>query len=116
MVAGRLRALIPPQPPCLNHGDSWAGNRARAPDGRPALIDPFIHYGWAEMDLHNCLMYGGFPPRFFDAYSESHPLEPGWRERIPVLFIPHLLALVDYQIELAEVMPWLARLLNRFAG
>ena len=115
-VAANLGRLIPPQPPCLNHGDCWAGNRMRAPEGGLAAIDPFIHYGWAECDLHNCLQFGGFPPRFFDAYRESHPLEPGWRDRIQVFYLLHLLGMLDQDIETSDALPWLRRLSARFGG
>lgn len=115
-VAARLGDLIPPAPPCLNHGDLWAGNRLRAPEGGLAAIDPFIHYGWAECDLHNHLMFGGFPERFFAAYLESHPLEPGWRDRIQVFYLLHLLGMLDQNIETSEALPWLRRLVRRFAG
>lgn len=115
-VAGNLATLIPPQPICLNHGDCWAGNRMRAPEGGLAVIDPFLHYGWAECDLHNCLQFGGFPPRFFDAYRESHPLEPGWRDRIQVFYLLHLLGMLDQNIEVTEALPWLRHLVRRFGG
>ena len=113
-IAANLGRIIPPQPACLNHGDLWAGNRVRTPEGRLAVIDPFIHYGWAECDLHNCLQFGGFPERFFDAYRESHPLEPGWRDRIQVFYLLHLLAMLDQGIETTEALPWLRRLVTRF--
>ena len=115
-VAANLRTLIPAQSPCLNHGDLWAGNRMRAPEGGLAAIDPFIHYGWAECDLHNCLQFGGFPERFFSAYLESHPLEPGWRERVQVFYLLHLLGMLDQDIETTEALPWLRRLVRRFGG
>jgi fructosamine-3-kinase len=113
-VAMNLRTLIPQQSACLNHGDLWAGNRMRAPEGGLAAIDPFIHYGWAECDLHNCLQFGGFPPRFFAAYEESHPLAPGWRERVQVFYLLHLLGMLDQNIEASEALPWLRRLIKRF--
>ena len=115
-VAENLRMLIPAQSPCLNHGDLWAGNRMRAPEGGLAAIDPFIHYGWAECDLHNCMQFGGFPPRFFAAYEESHPLESGWRERVQVFYLLHLLGMLDQNIETSEALPWLRRLVKRFGG
>ena len=115
-VGARLATLIPPQPPCLNHGDLWAGNRLCAPEGGLAAIDPFIHYGWAECDLHNCLQFGGFPERFFAAYEESHPLEPGWRERVQAFYLLHLLGMLDQDIETSDALPWLRRLVTRFGG
>jgi fructosamine-3-kinase len=111
-ISLRLRELIPPQPPCLCHGDLWGGNRAITSDGRAAVIDPFIHYGWAEADLYNCRMWGGFAPRFFDAYLESHPLEPGWQQRSEVYYLLHLLAMVE--LGHSWCLPWTRTLLKRF--
>lgn len=113
-VAANLRSLIPAQPACLNHGDLWSGNRLRTTAHTLAAIDPFIHYGWAECDLHNCMQFGGFPERFFSAYRESHPLEPGWRDRVQVFYLLHLLGMLDQNIETREALPWLRRLVKRF--
>jgi fructosamine-3-kinase len=115
-LAGRLRRLIPAQSACLNHGDLWSGNRAITRDGRPAAIDPFIHAGWAECDLHNCLQYGGFPDAFFSAYRESHPLEPGWRERIRIFFVLHHLGLIDQGFGDPETYGELDAVLARYAS
>jgi len=116
LVAERLPEFMPISPACLLHGDLWAGNRARTPTGQPALIDPFVHYGWAEFELHGTLMYGGFPPRFFDAYLESNPLEPGWRKRLGVFEILHLCGILDQIDDEPESLTWLRRLLLRFVG
>ena len=89
-------------------------NRLRASDGVPAVLDPFIHYGWAERDLYNCLMFGGFPERFCDAYLESHPLESGWRERSQVFYILHLLSGLEHGQGWGQT--WLAALLARFGA
>ncbi|MFM2090191.1 MAG: hypothetical protein RLZZ127_680 [Planctomycetota bacterium] len=93
-IADRLHDLIPAQPACLNHGDLWSGNRLIGPRGEPVLIDPAIHAGWAESDLSHAWIFGGFPPRFWDAYRESHPLEPGWQDRLEILGLIHWLAIV----------------------
>jgi fructosamine-3-kinase len=113
-VAARLREHLPPQKPCLNHGDLWSGNRAITHDGRPGAIDPFVHYGFVECDLHNCRMFGGFPRRFFDAYRESRPLDPGWERRTEIFDILHLLGMIEQLGCEGWELPWLRRLLTRF--
>ncbi len=114
-VATRLPALIPLQGPSLMHGDLWCGNLLVDAAGGPAVIDPSPHYGWPEADLHNAQMFGGFDDRFFDAYRECHPLEPGWRERLELLYLPHLLGMIEHDCDVAGSLAWTRRLLARFA-
>ncbi|HRN51491.1 MAG TPA: fructosamine kinase family protein [Anaerolineales bacterium] len=90
-IAARLPQLVPPQPASLQHGDLWAGNAISDAAGAPALIDPAAHFGWAEAELAMTALFGGFPPEFYAAYSEAHPLEPGWHERFDVYNLYHLL-------------------------
>ncbi len=113
-LADALPRLVPPQPPCLNHGDLWYGNRLRGPQGEPALIDPHVHAGWAEADLSHAWIYGGFPPRFWDAYRESHPLEPGWPDRLDLLGLIHHLAVVREIGPDPETLRDIARTVGRF--
>jgi fructosamine-3-kinase len=115
MIADRLRDLVPAQGPSLLHGDLWSGNLLIDPRGGPAVIDPSVHYGWPEADLHNAWIFGAWPQAFWDAYRESHYLEPGWRERLDLLSLPHLLGMIAHACDLAEVVPWTKRLLARFA-
>ncbi len=91
LLAGKLSAWIPPQPPSLIHGDLWAGNALTDAHGKPALIDPATHYGWAEAELGMTRLFGGFPEAFYRAYVEARPLEPGWEERLPLYNLYHLL-------------------------
>jgi protein-ribulosamine 3-kinase len=86
-----LNELIPVQPPSLIHGDLWSGNVIPGPDGDACLIDPACHYGWAEAELGMTSLFGGFPDAFYRAYEEARPLAPGWRERLPVYNLYHLL-------------------------
>lgn len=113
-VMDRLHLLAPAEPPCLNHGDLWAGNRLRTRGGVPAVIDPFIHYGWAWCDLHNPLMYGGFPPRFWDAYRECRWLPPRWQEHVEPFFLLHCLGCIAQDIEVGFHGDWLRRLVARY--
>jgi len=90
-LAARLPELVPEQPASLIHGDLWAGNAISDAQGRPAIIDPAAHYGWAEAELAMTALFGSFPESFYLAYQETRPLEPGWRERFPIYNLYHLL-------------------------
>ncbi|HKY84792.1 MAG TPA: fructosamine kinase family protein [Anaerolineales bacterium] len=90
-LCARLDRLLPDQPACLIHGDLWSGNVLRGPNGEPCLVDPACHYGWAEAELGMTELFGGFPETFYGAYAEASRLPPGWRDRLPVYNLYHLL-------------------------
>ena len=90
-ICERLPELVPWQPPSLLHGDLWPGNILVDEQGKPALLDPAIYYGWREADLAMSLLFGGLPHEFYVAYEESWPLENGWRSRVPLYNLYHLL-------------------------
>lgn len=114
-IAQRLPDLVPAQGPALLHGDLWSGNLLVDADGSPAAIDPSVHFGWPEADLHNAWIFGPWPARFWDAYRECHHLEAGWQERLDLLSLPHLLGMIEHACDLAEVVPWTRRVLARFS-
>ncbi len=90
-IIQRLPELVPPQPASLIHGDLWRGNVMADANGAPAMIDPAAHFGWAEAELGMTALFGGFPPDFYNAYYEIHPLPPKIEERVPVYNLYHLL-------------------------
>ena len=73
------------------HGDLWSGNALTDNRGRPALIDPSAHWGWAEADLGMTSLFGGFPEAFYAAYEAARPQVSGWRQRADVYQLYHLL-------------------------
>lgn len=77
--------------PCLLHGDLWSGNTARDTEGMPVVFDPASYYGHSEADLSITTMFGGFPPRFYQAYHEIIPKEPGFEERQKIYRLYHTL-------------------------
>ncbi len=90
-IIRRLPELVPAQPASLLHGDLWSGNVTSGSSGEPALIDPAAHYGWAEAELGMTVLFGGFPPGFYAAYQDARPLPNGWRDRLTLYNLYHLL-------------------------
>lgn len=76
-----LLAIGNDEGPSLLHGDLWGGNVHALADGTCALIDPSAYYGHREVDLAMATLFGGFTDRFFDAYNETWPLQPGFERR-----------------------------------
>jgi fructosamine-3-kinase len=90
-LAVRLPEMVPEQPPSLIHGDLWSGNVMADSVGKPAIIDPATHFGWAEADLAMTTLFGSFPIQFYQAYEESRSLEPNYQTRFPIYNLYHLL-------------------------
>jgi fructosamine-3-kinase len=113
-IAARLPALVPPMPPVLTHGDLAPGNILATPDGRSALIDPAVSYGWAEVDVSMiyCLRGQVVPERYFTAYEEVSPLQPGWRERAPLIYLRESLSLLAHFPDRARVIRFVMPLVD----
>ncbi|MFI6169759.1 fructosamine kinase family protein [Nocardia sp. NPDC051052] len=91
-VIDRIDTLAgPPEPPARIHGDLWSGNILWTPE-RAILIDPAAHAGHRETDLAMLALFGApHLDRIRSAYNETHPLADGWRTRIPLHQLHHLL-------------------------
>ena len=87
----RLPQLLPKEKPALLHGDLWSGNLHRDSAGLPCWIDPAVYYGAKEMELALPVLFGGFSERFYIAYEEAAPLQPGWQERVEIYTLYPLL-------------------------
>ena len=97
-ICDRLPELLPASPPVLTHGDLWRGNTVAA-GGEPAFIDPAVCWMWAETDISMmyCTAQFAAPENFFAAYQEARPLQPGWRDRMPILHLrEHLSVLAHF--------------------
>jgi len=68
----------------------WSGNYLYTAGG-PALIDPACYYADREMELGMMKLFGGFSSRVWEAYQEEYPLPDGWKERIPLYQLYHVL-------------------------
>ncbi len=73
------------------HGDLWSGNAAPLAQGGASLFDPAVYRGDREVDLAMARLFGGFPEAFFNGYNEVWPLEEGWRARMEIYNLYHVL-------------------------
>ncbi len=78
-------------PPPLLHGDLWSGNYSVDACGAPVIFDPAIYYGDRETDIAMTELFGGFSPRFYQAYNEVYPLPEGYRLRKSLYNLYHVL-------------------------
>jgi fructosamine-3-kinase len=92
----RLPEMLPAQPACLTHGNFWTQNILATADGEPAVIDPAVSYMWAEVDLSHlwCSPHPAEARRLFDVYGELTGRESGWLDRLPLLHLRQLMALI----------------------
>lgn len=91
----RLPELCPQEPPALIHGDLWSGNFLVDTQQHPVLIDPSVAFAHREMDLAMSRLFGGFDARFYQAYQEAWPLEPGFEDRLELYQLYYLLVHVN---------------------
>ncbi|OJJ22986.1 ketosamine-3-kinase [marine bacterium AO1-C] len=91
----KLPELIPNEKPALLHGDLWSGNVISNHLGLVALVDPAVYYGLRETELAFTHMFGGFHERFYNAYHETFPLEPGFDNRKDIYNLYPLLVHVN---------------------
>jgi len=80
-LRARIDEFLLDAPPSLLHGDLWRGNYMVAADDTPAIYDPAVYYGHREVDLAFTELFGGFPPRFYEAYDRVFPIEAGYEDR-----------------------------------
>jgi fructosamine-3-kinase len=77
--------------PALLHGDLWSGNYFPDKDQVPCIFDPAVYFGLREADLAMTELFGRLPQKFYDAYHEAFPLNPGYKERKDLYNLYHLL-------------------------
>jgi protein-ribulosamine 3-kinase len=77
--------------PSLLHGDLWSGNILAGPYSEPYLIDPAVYFGDREAEIAFTELFGGFPPRFYQAYNSVWPLSPGYADRRDLYNLYHAL-------------------------
>ena len=77
--------------PSLLHGDLWGGNWGATRAGVPYLFDPAVYFGDRETDLAMTRLFGGFGAGFYAAYEQAWPLLSGWRARVDLYNLYHLL-------------------------
>ncbi len=77
--------------PSLLHGDLWGGNFAATGRDEPVIFDPAVYYGDREADIAMTELFGGFGERFYAAYREAWPLDPGYGTRKQLYNLYHVL-------------------------
>jgi protein-ribulosamine 3-kinase len=75
----------------LLHGDLWSGNYSIDYNGNPVIFDPAVYYGDREADLAMTELFGGFGPRFYDAYRDAWPVDPGYKVRRTLYNLYHII-------------------------
>jgi fructosamine-3-kinase len=83
-VARVIDEEFPEEPAALLHGDLWSGNLMTGPKGGAVLVDPAVYYGNREVEITFTQLFGGFRPEFYEAYNNEWPLQPDFRNRMPV--------------------------------
>lgn len=91
-VMSRVDRYFPKEEPAALHGDLWTGNFSTDSTGQATIFDPSCYYGHREMDIAMSKLFGGFDPRFYEAYNKEFPLEKGWEDRLPIADLYPLLA------------------------
>jgi len=115
-LSDRLSELLPDlsEPPSLLHGDLWSGNAAMDEQGCPVLVDPAPYYGAREAEFGMTRLFGGFTGEFYQAYEHFAPLPDGWRDRVPLYTLYHLL---NHTLLFGQsYRPESLSILRRFAG
>ena len=77
--------------PSLLHGDLWSGNFAFDTKAWPVVYDPACYYGDRETDLAMTELFSGFSHEFYSAYTDSYPLDRGYRVRKDFYNLYHVL-------------------------
>lgn len=93
ILENRIESIIEgsEEEPTILHGDLWGGNYIVDKKGEPCLIDPAVYYGHREADLAMTMLFGGFDSKFYSAYDEAYPLKPGWKNRIEIYKLYHVM-------------------------
>jgi hypothetical protein len=87
------------------HHSVWLATLA-TPAGSVAVIDPAVSWCWPETDVSMMLFSGpSAPDRFFAAYHEVRPAEPGWRDHLLLLHLRELLCLLSQGARPARPRP-----------
>ncbi len=91
----KLPELINIERPALTHGDLWSGNIMTDELGEPVLIDPAVSFCHRETDIAMTTLFGWLTEEFYQSYTETLKLEPGWQERLDIYNLYPLLVHVN---------------------
>jgi len=77
--------------PSLLHGDLWFHNAGCLPGDVPVVFDPSVYYGDREIEIALSMMFMGLGKPFYEAYFSSWPVDDGFRHRIKLYQLYHVL-------------------------
>ena len=106
--------LYEPEYPSLLHGDMWGGNYVIDKSGRAVLIDPAAYVGCAEADLAMTYMFSPMPSSFYKGYREVIPEDDGFRDRIDLYNLYHILN--HHNLFGGYYLSAAVRIITRYAG
>lgn len=111
----RLDEWIPEKPKSsLLHGDLWGGNWITGKEGVPYLIDPSVLRGDHEFEIAFTHLFGGFSPRFYEAYQAVFPLSDDYEIKEELYQLYYLLVHLNMFGE--SYGPAVDRILKKYAG
>jgi fructosamine-3-kinase len=115
-LVDRLPDLVPEQKPSLLHGDLWHTNMMVDSLGMLSVIDPAVYYGWPEAELSQTRLYGNgkVTDDFYAAYNEVNPLVDGWWERLELLTIRQLVAVLAFFGDQYNTLAQLRELIDKY--
>lgn len=90
-ISKKIQEVCPSDVASLVHGDLWSGNILCDTDSNVFFIDPSISYSHREMDIAMSALFGKFDDKFYNTYDEIYPLEKGWKARLDIYQLYHLL-------------------------
>jgi fructosamine-3-kinase len=111
-LCSKLDHFFVPEPSAFLHGDLWSGNLMIGPAGEPCLVDPAVYFGHREIEIAFTTLFGGFDDKFYQAYHQSYPLEPGFRERVDLYNLYPLL--VHLNLFGSGYLGEITRIVNRY--
>lgn len=110
----KLATILPSSKPSILHGDLWNGNVMPGANGETYFFDPAVYCGAREMDLAMTSLFGGFDPRFYEAYQSVYPLPESFEDLMDVYNLYPLMVHVNLFGPGSEYLDSADRIIKRY--